>query len=154
MMTLTKRLVVSLLTAAVAVAQAWPGAALTQTSAVIASDTFSGDSNLRCDLLDVKRVSGGAVRIKWRMTNTGAKEIYYNFDWNELYFVDPAENKKYGVLTDTEGQRILDVFWGTFKPGEQKVQWAKFPAPPIGSSRITVNIPKVIPFEDVLVSRP
>lgn len=130
-----------------------PAAAAATADAVIASDSFSADSNLRCDLLEVRRISGGALRVKWRMVNTGTKEIRYDFNWEELYFVDPAENKKYGVLTDSEGQRILDVFWGNYKPGDQKTQWAKFPAPPPSSSKITVNIPKVTPFEDVPVSQ-
>lgn len=136
-------------------AAAPPAAAPAPTAgaAVIASETFSGNSNLRCDLLEVRRVSGGALRVKWRMVNTGAKTIYYNFNWPDLYVVDPAENKKYGFLTDSEGQRILEVFEGDYHAGDQKVQWAKFPAPPPSSTKITVTIPKVAPFEDVPVSQ-
>lgn len=139
-----------------------PPAAAPQAAAasVIASESFSADAGLRCDLLEVRRVSGGAVRIKWRLVNTSektmtteGKTIYYTFDWGDLYYVDPAENKKYGFLTDTEGNRILDVYWGNFKAGEQKAQWAKFPAPPPTSSKITVHIPKFTPFEDVPVSQ-
>jgi hypothetical protein len=130
-----------------------PAAAAPAPAGVIASETYSADSALRCDLLEVKRVSGGAVRVKWQMTNTGAKDVYYNFDWKDLYFTDPAENKKYGFLTDTEGQHIADVYYGAYHAGEQKTQWAKFPAPPESSTKITVNVPKVTPFEDVPVSR-
>lgn len=129
--------------------------------AVIASETYSADAGLRCDLLEVRRVSGGAVRIKWRLVNTSEKTMTtegktINYDWSgwdSLYYVDPAENKKYGFLTDTAGNRILDVYWGYFKAGEQKTQWAKFPAPPPTSSKITVHIPKFTPFEDVPVSQ-
>jgi len=128
-------------------------------ASVIASETYSADPGLRCDLLEVRRVSGGALRVKWRLANTSektmtteGKTIYYTFDWGDLYYVDPAENKKYGFLTDTEGNRILDLYWGNFKAGEQKTQWAKFPAPPPTSSKITVHIPKFTPFEDVPVS--
>ena len=128
-------------------------AAAAPAGAVIASETFSGDSNLRCDLLEVKRVSGGAVRVKWRMVNTGSKRVQYNFSWEDLYLVDPAENKRYGFLTDSEGQRILDIFEGQFDVGVQKVQWAKFPEPPATSTKLTVTIPKVTPFEDVPLSR-
>ncbi len=128
-------------------------AAAAPAGAVIASETYSGDSNLRCDLLEVKRVSGGGLRIKWRIAHTGAKDIHYDFSWDDLYFVDPAENKKYGFLRDTEGKRILEVAWGWVKPGDQKTQWAKFPAPPATSSKITVNIPRFTPFEDVPVSQ-
>ncbi len=144
--------------AAAAPAAAAPAAA----SAVIASETYSGDSGLRCDLLEVRRVSGGAVRIKWRLVNTSektmtteGKSIYYTWNgWENLYYVDPAENKKYESLTDTEGHRILDVASGhSFKAGEQLAQWAKFPAPPSTSSTIAVYIPKFTPFEDVPLSQ-
>ena len=131
--------------------------------AVIASATFAADPALRCDLLEVKRVSGGALRVRWRVVNTAGaqaqgltattpKPIYYNFDWEELYYIDPAENKKYGYLTDAEGNRILQVFWGSLPATEQRENWAKFPAPPPTSTKISINIPRFPPFEDVAIT--
>lgn len=141
-----------------------PGAAATPAATVIASETYSQDPNLRADLLEVRRVSGGALLVKWRVVNTtlpsGAgtlasaddKTIHYDFSWNDLYYVDPAENKKYGYLTDSEGNRILDVWWGTLKTGETRANWAKFPAPPATSTKISLMLPKFPPFEDVPVA--
>jgi len=126
-------------------------AAPTAPGGVIASAQFSNDPNLRCDLLEVKRVSGNALLVRWRLINTGAKGIGYDFDWPQLYYTDPAENKKYAFLTDSSGARVLDMWWGTLGPGEQRLQWAKFPAPPLTSKKITVYIPKFMPFEDVPV---
>ncbi len=132
--------------------------------AVIASATFSGDSDLRCDLLEVKRVSGGALLVRWRMVNTAGaqgqglaattpKAIHYNFDWDDLYYIDPAENKKYGYLTDAEGKRILQVFRNDSLPAaQQRENWAKFPAPPPSTTKISINIPLFPPFEDVTVA--
>ena len=135
------------------------------TGAVIASSQYSADPDLRCDLLEVKRVSGGALLVRWRFVNTAAaagstglvagaqpKTIYYDFGWEQLYYTDPAENKKYGFLTDSEGNRILDMWWGSLPAGQQRAMWAKFPAPPPTSTKITVQIPKFSPFEDVPVS--
>lgn len=133
------------------------------TPAVIASATFSEDPALRCDLLEVKRVSGGALRVRWRVVNTAGtqpqglaattpKGIYYNFSWEEIYYIDPAENKKYGHLTDAEGNRILQAFYGTLPAGEQRENWAKFPAPPLTSTKISINIPRFPPFEDVTIT--
>jgi hypothetical protein len=141
-----------------------PAAGPTSASVPIASAQFNGDPNLRCDLLEVKRTSGGALLVRWRTINTNtaqsgglvagtaAKPIYYNFDWDGLYYTDPAENKKYAFLTDSENNKILDVFWGNFDTGQQHLNWAKFPAPPATSSKITVVVPKFAPFEDVPVS--
>jgi len=130
---------------------------------VIASATFSEDPDLRCDLLEVKRVSGGAVRIRWRVVNTAGaqgqglaattpKSIHYDFGWEELYYIDPAENKKYEYLKDAEGNRILQVFWGQLPATQQRENWAKFPAPPATSTKISINIPKFPPFEDVSIT--
>lgn len=140
-----------------------PAAAAAPAGAVIASETYSQDQNIRADLLEVKRVSGGALLVKWRIVNTTPpasaglssaedKPIHYDFSWTDLYYVDPAENKKYGYLTDTEGNRILDVWWGQLKTGETRANWAKFPAPPATSTKISVTLPKFPPFEDVPVA--
>jgi hypothetical protein len=143
-----------------------PAAAPMNTGTAIASAQFSANPDLRCDLLEVKRTSGGALLVRWRVINTAggqaptglaaggpSKPVYYNFDWQELYYTDPAENKKYAFLTDSENNRILDVFWGNFDAGQQHLNWAKFPAPPPTSNKITVYIPKFMPFEDVPVSQ-
>jgi hypothetical protein len=134
---------------------------------VIASAQFSQDPDLRCDLLEVKRVSGGALLVRWRLVNgagqaggaggfastSGGKKIFYNFSWDQLFVIDPAENKKYMVLTDSNNGRIAEVFEGDIAPGAQRIDWAKFPAPPTGSTKISVTIPKFAPFEDVPVAQ-
>jgi hypothetical protein len=123
---------------------------------VIASAQYSADPNLRCDLLEVKRATGGALLVRWRIVDTngaGVKPInYYNWSWSELYYTDPAENKKYAYLTDSDNNKILDVFSGDVASGEQHLNWAKFPAPPTTSTKITVYLPKFMPFEDVPVA--
>ncbi len=129
---------------AAAPAQAKPGS-------VIASAQYSNDPNLRCDLLEVKRVSGSALLARWRIVNTGTKVIGYDYSYDDIYYIDPAGNKKYNVLT-IDGKRILDMWNGGLPPGEQRVMWAKYPAPPPTSKRISLNIPKFTPFEDVPVS--
>ena len=119
----------------------------------IATGNYSGNPAIRADLLEVRRVSGGALLVKWRVTNTSPdKPVAYDFQWGDIYYVDPAENKKYGYLTDTEGNKILDVWWGTLPPGEQRENWAKFPAPPTTSNKISISLPKFPPFEDAPVS--
>lgn len=145
-------------------ATAAPAAAAAPAGTVMASETYTQDQNIRADLLEVRRVSGGALLVKWRIVNTATqsgagslasaedKPVYYNFDWDDLYYVDPAENKKYGFLTDSESNRILDVYYGNLKPGETRANWAKFPAPPATSTKISLTLPKFPPFEDVPVA--
>jgi hypothetical protein len=129
---------------------------------VLATAEFSDDPALKAEILEVKRVSGGALLIRWRIVNGegGAsgltadegKSISYDFGWDELFFIDPAENKKYGYLVDTDGNRILDMYYGRFDAGQQRTNWAKFPAPPASSSKISITIPGFPPFEDIPVS--
>jgi len=146
-------------------AAAGPAAAPMNPGTVIASAQYSADPNLRCDLLEVRRVSGGALLVRWRLINAAGapqsnglvagaapKAIHYDFDWPQLYYTDPAENKKYAFLTDSENNRVLDMWYGDLPPGEQRLQWAKFPAPPATSTKVTVYIPKFAPFEDTPVS--
>jgi len=115
----------------------------------IASAQYSANPDLRCDLLEVKRVSGGGVLVKWRIVNSAAKDVYYDGQWADLYYIDPGENKKYPFLTDAGGARIAEVFWGAVPFGQQRASWAKFPAPPATSNKIAVHIPAFPPFEDV-----
>jgi hypothetical protein len=122
-------------------------------AAALGTAQFSENPEIRCDLLEVKRVSGNALLARWRVVHTGSTpNVSYNFDWKDVYYIDPADNKKYGFLTDSEGNRILDMKWGSMKPGEQRLSWAKFPAPPPTSSKISLSIGGFAPFEDVPVA--
>jgi hypothetical protein len=129
----------------------------------LATAEYSEDPTLRCEILEVKRVSGGALNIRWRLVNgagqpggltaSSAKPIRYDFGWEQLYYIDPAENKKYQFLTDSGGNRIVSMFYGNLPPGQQRVSWAKFPAPPPASTKISIYIPHFPPFEDVPISQ-
>jgi len=127
-----------------------PSPAPAAPGSVIASAQYANDPSIRCDLLEVKRLSGSILIARWRLVNTGTKGVNYDFSWDDIYYLDPAGNKKYDYLK-IDGRRILDVWWGTLQPGEQRVNWAKFPAPPPSSKRISLNVPKFTPFEDVPV---
>ena len=99
--------IVCLLSAALASNFAFAPSYAQSEQKVLASSEYSDDPNLRGDLLEVKRVSGGALNIKWRVVNatggagglTGSsgKSINYNYSWNQLYFIDPAENKNTAI---------------------------------------------------------
>jgi hypothetical protein len=121
--------------------------------AALGSAQYSANPQIRGDVLEVKRVSGNALLVRWRVVHAGAEpSINYTFDWKDIYYIDPAENKKYGFLTDSEGGRILDAKWGSMRPGEQWLSWAKFPAPPPTSTKISLSIGGFAPFEDVPVA--
>jgi hypothetical protein len=141
-----------------------PGDVVAQTAGVLASAQYSADPDLRCDLLEVKRVSGGTLMIRWRIINTTAasggltgasgKSVRYTFHWEDVYYIDPAENKKYQFLTDSGGNRILDIFEGDLAAGAQRLNWARFPAPPESSLKISFSIPKCSPpLDDIAIAK-
>jgi len=120
----------------------------------LGSAQYNLDPDLRCDLMEVKRVSGNALIVRWRVVNTStSKYIDYDFSWEDVYYIDPAENKKYGFLTDAEGNRILDIKWGRINAGQQWLAWAKFPAPPPTSTKVSISVGGFAPFEDVPVAQ-
>jgi hypothetical protein len=132
--------------------------------AVLATGQDTNDPDLRCDILEVKRVSGGALSIRWRMVNTAgagaggltgggaAKPITYGYHWVEVYYIDPAENKKYTVITDPSGQHVAGIWEGDLALGQQRLSWAKFAAPPASSTKISFTISEFAPFEDLPIS--
>jgi hypothetical protein len=133
--------------------------------AVLATGQDNDNPDLRCDILEVRRVSGGALSIRWRMVNTAGTgqagltgsgaptPIKYTFHWAELYYIDPAENKKYMVITDPNNDRVAGIWEGDLAPGQQRLSWAKFAAPPPSSTKISFTISGFAPFEDLPISQ-
>ena len=148
--------------AATAPAPPAPAAPAPAPTPVLASAEYTKDPQLRCDLLEVKRASGGSLTVRWRLVNTAGqpqgmvasspKVINYNYDYPQLYYTDPAENKKYGFLSDSQQNRLMEVWYGNLEAGQQRGNWAKFPAPPATSKKITIHIPHFPPFEDIPVA--
>ncbi len=121
--------------------------------AALGSAQYAANPQIRCDVLEAKRVSGNALLVRWRVVHTGFDpQVSYTFDWKDIYYIDPAENKKYSHLTDSEGERILDAKWGSMRPGDQWLSWAKFPAPPTTSTKVSLSLGNFAPFEDVPVA--
>jgi hypothetical protein len=132
---------------------------------VLASQEYSQNPNLRCDILEVKRVSGGVLLIKWRLSSPPAaaaggltaqpddKKIWHTWNWSEVYFTDPAENKKYSGLKDSAGNWIGQGEGKHYGAGEQQGVWMKFPAPPATSTKIAFVFPGFPPFDDLPVAQ-
>jgi hypothetical protein len=131
--------------------------------AVLARQPFNSDPGLNCEVLEIRRVSGGAVLLRWRLVRGSAtqglaaadeKGIWHNWSWSDVYFTDPAENKKYSGLKDTAGSWLAQgpASGHSYKPGGQRAMWMKFPAPPETSTKVTFVFPGFPPFEDVPVA--
>jgi hypothetical protein len=129
---------------------------------VLASQPYNQNPQLRCDVVEVRRVSGGALLIRWRVIRPAAQNgglaagqeqgINHSWSWEGVYFTDPVENKKYLGLKDSTGVWLGQGDNKTYAPGEQQMMWMKFPAPPPTSNRISFVFPGFPPFEDLPVS--
>jgi hypothetical protein len=129
----------------------------------LSGQEYSQNPNLRCDVLEVRRVSGGALLIKWRLFRPAAaggliaqaddKKIFHNWGWANVYFTDPAENKKYSGLKDSAGEWIGQGIGRDYGAGDQQVVWMKFPAPPATSTKIAFVFPGFPPFDDLPIAQ-
>ena len=121
----------------------------------------SSDGNFEASLFGVK-VRGNVLTIKLKMKNVAAKSVKSHFYYNEVYFTDIKEKKKYFALKDSEGNYIagprdrdsnggaVERYIGT---DEQVIVWVKFPAPPETSDTIDIIVPGILPFEEIKLNR-
>ena len=72
------------------------------------------------------------------------------------YLVDSAAKKKYFIVKDAKGDWVaLDAPYNqvSLAPGKKFKVWAKFPAPPASTEKITVYLNGVPPLEDVPIAK-
>ena len=114
----------------------------------------------RVDIYELKRTSGDTVTLKFAFVNNGTKELGgYDFakaanDYDtvaDVHLLEPTERTQYSVMRDPDHKCVCSTGVGV-KQGEQKHYWAKFPAPPAASTKLTVVVPHFEPVEDVPVS--
>ena len=145
-------------------AEVAPREAAPPAQAALARQEYNEDPDLRCEILEVKRLSGGAMLVKWRLsrpastappalTKATAATIRHDWSWNYVYVTDPAENKKYFGLKDSAGAWLAQGETKYCAPGDRQVMWMKFPAPPETSAKIAFVFHGFPPFEDLPVSR-
>jgi hypothetical protein len=92
--------------------------------------------------------------IRWRLIGSQLKAVRY--DWvtgEEAYYIDTVGNRKYSPLM-AGGYAIGALLkTQTIEPDQQRIAWAKFPAPPAATKKISIYLFGFIPFEDVPVSQ-
>jgi len=89
------------------------------------------------DVQELKRVSGGAVMLRFSVTNGGEKPLNHStFHSGEyqttdgVYLIDLAGKKKYEVVRDSDKHCICSRGMTDIAPKATVNLWAKFPAPP------------------------
>jgi hypothetical protein len=126
--------------------------------------TRPGSGGLEVDLTDVA-VSGDIVTVSLRYRNLQVDfGATVDFPIEQVSITDDATSRRYGVLKDQAGQymasplssnnsiRFTVVSEKAF-PGSYEVAWFKFPAPPPEAQTISINVPKVAPFDKIRIQR-
>jgi hypothetical protein len=129
--------------------------------------TRPGSGGLEVDLTSVA-VSGDIVTVTLlyrNLTDSYVNHIDVNFPIEKVNITDDATSRRYGVLKDQAGQYMASPLSDDDKsihfrvkpqkeyPGSYEVAWFKFPAPPPEAQTISINVPKVGPFENISIKR-
>ena len=136
-----------------------------QASAVVA--TADGETpGVRVEVVELKRVSGGTVNLKFVMINDSDKKVDFGYsfvdrshdvvDFNSIggvHLIDAAGKKKYFVVRDSEKKCVCSQGLKDLHPKGRMNLWAKFPAPPDNVEKISVVIPHFMPMDDVPIGR-
>ncbi len=122
---------------------------------------LSTDGNLEASLIGVK-IRSEVLTVKVIIQNTSDRKVTCRFEFRQVYYTDLKERKKYFGLKDSKGAYIAGPkfdtavggrFWFKLQPGEKRIMWVKFPAPPPTTESIDLFIPGFLPFEDVPLGR-
>jgi archaellin len=141
-----------------------PQSPVTPSSRYTVITTRPGSGGLEVDLTSVA-VTGDIVTVSLRYRNL---RVYYgadvNFPIEQVSITDDATSRRYGVLKDQSGQYMASPLSSSNTiqftvdsektyPGSYEVAWFKFPAPPPEAQTISINVPKVAPFENISIKR-
>jgi hypothetical protein len=121
--------------------------------AVIASAPHN--SGARVEVNQVRRTGDGFVEIRWRYVNPGKEKVrVMGSDEGrdlpkEMYVIDPASKKLYGVVTDTSGAAIASrASQIDLSPDKPVKLWARFPVA-ASATHVTLYLPQTLPLEDM-----
>lgn len=104
-------------------------------------------------------VTGNILTVQVRYI--GGKATGHSLDVRDVSVIDDATSNRIGILQDKEGIWMAaplvtptsDTLHFSLGKEDPAIVWFKFPAPPATSSTISINIPKVAPFDGVPVTR-
>ncbi|MDP6608287.1 MAG: hypothetical protein QF463_04405 [Vicinamibacterales bacterium] len=130
----------------------------------VLATTSSSIDGVDVDLLYLSR-TGDAITVRWQYRTTLAEGVSLDAGddpyalTREAYLFDDTNQKKYMVVEDDAGRPVAaehaqDEGAGVVVTAEAPVvAWAKFPAPPDDTDRLTVHLPGIEPFENVAVGQ-
>jgi hypothetical protein len=147
---------ITFLAAAVAASAAPPAAGAAPAGLATADGEQTGT---RAVITDLKR-AGNTVTLKFVIYNDSGSEMdtsgqftdndykgYLSF--SGVHLLDQTGKKKYYAVKDSDGNCVCTDGINGIKAKTSVTVWVKYPAPPEGTQKITVQIPHFVPVEDV-----
>jgi hypothetical protein len=112
---------------------------------------------IEADLIKIN-VRNDILTLRFKIRNTDSTSHTVEFYFKDCYIVDPANQKKYFPLKDSEGQFIGGPkekeweggrFYISIDAGSSAGFWVKFPVPTNNPETIDISTPGFFPFEEV-----
>ncbi len=129
---------------------------------VLAVSAYTLDG-VSIELLNISRTGADAITVRWQYRTRVVEGIHLDTSDDPLdlmrdaYLYDRVHKKKYMVIKDNTGQPVTNIHSDNtsliITPDAPLVVSAKFPAPPDNIKRISVYLPGVRPFEDLVFSQ-
>jgi hypothetical protein len=116
---------------------------------------MKGSSGLLLQITSASRDSGGFVTVSGTLKNDGSERVTvpaavrgdeteilrHGMSLGGATLVDSKDKKRYYVLRDTDGRPLTTTGFTSLKAGESLAVFIQFPAPPSGSSEVTLQLP-------------
>jgi outer membrane protein OmpA-like peptidoglycan-associated protein len=135
-------------------------AALCSPGAVLGEPVETEIPGVSAEVVEL-RTNGGVTRLAVRYVSAGAEETQTDrFEADKIVLVDVKSKQKHFPIKDAEGRFVAgpigDAIGGgriyvTLPPGRPGTSWTYFEALPAGTV-VSVEVPQMFPFEDVVVS--
>lgn len=118
------------------------------------------------EVLGVRRTLSNSLLVRVALTNNGASPLAVKYDFSgntnpaeagkisAIYIIDPSGQKKYGVLSDAQGQTLCSRLDTPLQPHERRELFAQMASPPDTISAVDVFFPRATRILKVPVGLP
>ena len=141
-----------------------PGAAAPAVKSIATAEGENPD--MRAEILELKRTSGDQLMLRFMIVNASSEAFTFSdrladpaFSGKDhssvsgVHILDGANKKKHFVVRDAEGNCVCSRKLGEIAAQGRMTVWARFPAPPEGTQKVSIVIPRFIPVDDVPITR-
>lgn len=143
-----------------------PAPAPAPTAQVVIASTDGEKAGLRIEVTELKRASGDTLSLKFALINDTDEPFGINSNYlgeggihhdyasvGAVHLVDAAGKKKYMVVRDSEKVCVCSKDVKAIPARSRANLWAKYPAPPVGTTTVNIVVPHFGPMDDVPISQ-